>query len=556
MIKIELTMFQNLLFKETKLGLFWSIIILTICVFVVRIINSLNSLEKKIQKLDLKKINQLSFILSFLVWGFTIILLDILGLILGLHSYFTLVILYFIFFLINMVIYKSKLRKKFNLIIEKKSIQIPISPENEKKEITEKILEIHNLKVRFYTEEGIVRAVENINLDINKNEILGLVGETGCGKSVSALSIMKLIKPPGKILNGEIIFEGEDLLKNSEKEMLDVRGNKISMIFQDPLNSLNPIFKIGEQIQEIFLLHQREEMMKLVAEYNDIVKKKSDKELILKKIIKNSKIEVNTTLSNTDSLENSIDTEQIKKLNEDITDLKIKLENVRDHKSIFQIARKRSLKMLQKVRIPDPESIIDRYPFELSGGMRQRVMIAIGLACKPRILIADEPTTALDVSIQAQILHLIKDLQNQYQTSVLIITHDLGVISDICDRVAVMYSGFIVEHGDVFTLFESPKHPYTQALLQSIPRYNKSKKKLETIPGKVPNLIYPPKGCRFHPRCKFAFDPCYSIIPKLNSVQEDYSVACHLIDNSYSHESDKISGFIKNEFKNLEENKS
>jgi len=332
------------------------------------------------------------------------------------------------------------------------------------------ILNVKDLTTYFYTEEGVVRAVEGVSFKIMEGETLGLVGETGCGKSVTALSILRLVRPPGEIKSGEVIFEGEDLHQKSDVEFLKYRGNKIAMIFQDPLNSLNPVYKIGDQISEVYLLHMEDELL---------------------------------------------------------------IEAVKKNTSIYDISRKWSQRMLKDLNIPVPRIIFDRYPHELSGGMRQRVQIAMGLACSPRLLIADEPTTALDVTVQNQILKLMKDLKKKYNTSILFITHDLGIISKMCDRVAVMYSGFIVEYGEIEKLFITPYHPYTRGLIASVPVVGKKRDVLEVIPGLVPNLIYPPSGCRFHPRCQYRFEPCDSEIPMTIEMQPEYFVACHLYDPQY-----------------------
>jgi len=315
----------------------------------------------------------------------------------------------------------------------------------------ETLLEIKNLKVNFYTYKGIVKAVNIDNLRIYKGETLGLVGETGCGKSVTASAILKLIPSPGKIEGGEIIFEGENLIK--KKEMKKVRGKKIAMIFQDPMSSLNPVFTIGEQITRVIRTHTS-------------MKKKE--------------------------------------------------------------AKKKAVQMLKLVELPDPENMLKKYPHELSGGQRQRVMIVMALSCNPSLLIADEPTTALDVTIQAQILKLLNNLKNKIDASILLITHDIGVIAQICDRVAVMYAGNIVEYGSIKEIFKNPKHPYTVGLLETIPN---PKKKVETLPvirGTVPNLINPPLGCRFHPRCKYIKDICKKEKPSLTKVGEEHKVACFL----------------------------
>ncbi|MFX0010918.1 MAG: ABC transporter ATP-binding protein [Candidatus Hermodarchaeota archaeon] len=333
------------------------------------------------------------------------------------------------------------------------------------------VLDVNGLTTYFYTEEGVVRAVEGVTFQIFQGETLGLVGETGCGKSVTALSILQVIRPPGRIEKGAVFFGGENLLEKSDLEMAKYRGKEITMIFQDPLNSINPVFKIGDQIAEVFILHMDNELL-----------------------VESSK---------------------------------------HPGKSIYSIAREWSVDLLRNLNIPFPEVIFDRYPHELSGGMRQRVQIAMALACGPKLLIADEPTTALDVTIQNQILKLMKELKQKFDTSILFITHDLRIISKMCDRVAVMYSGYIVEYGELEQLFTSPYHPYTRGLLGSIPVVGKKRDLLEVIPGMVPNLVYPPSGCRFHPRCKYCFEPCDSIVPESLEVEPNYFVACHLYDPRY-----------------------
>jgi peptide/nickel transport system ATP-binding protein len=289
------------------------------------------------------------------------------------------------------------------------------------------ILEIHGLKTQFFTEAGVVRAVDGIDFTVKRGEVLGLVGESGCGKSVTSLSIMRLVGQPGRIVEGKIFFNDEDLLELSESTMQEIRGNRISMIFQQPQSCLNPVFRVGDQLGEALLIHQ------------DIGK---------------------------------------------------------------DIAQKRAIELLNMVGIPEPESRVNSYPHELSGGMAQRVMIAMALACVPDLLIADEPTTALDVTIQAQILDLMRNLQSQMEMSIILITHDLGVVAEMCDRVNVMYAGRIVEEAEVIDLFQSPKHPYTEALIGSTPVLGEADKELATIPGSVPNLIDLPQGCKFAPRCQ------------------------------------------------------
>lgn len=318
------------------------------------------------------------------------------------------------------------------------------------------LLEVKGLVTSFKTSHGTFRAVDDISFSVESGRTLGLVGESGCGKSVSSLSIMRLIpQPPGTIENGEILFKGQDLLKLSEEKMRAVRGNKIGMIFQEPMTSLNPVFTIGNQIEEAIRLHQK-----------DLNKKQ---------------------------------------------------------------VRQRAVEMLTLVGIPSPQTRIDDYPHQLSGGMRQRVMIAMALSCKPDLLIADEPTTALDVTIQAQILDLIRKLQKELGLAMILITHDLGVVAETCHDVAVMYAGKIVEYATVEEIFNSPKHPYTKGLLNSVPHFEtgQRRKKLETIPGIVPNLAHLPKGCRFQDRCRQVTEVCHSSHPPLTSLSNHHSYACY-----------------------------
>jgi oligopeptide/dipeptide ABC transporter ATP-binding protein len=329
---------------------------------------------------------------------------------------------------------------------------------------TNPLLEIKNLKTYFYTEDGVVKAVDGVDLVVYPGEVLGLVGESGCGKSVSFLSVMRLISQPGKITAGEIIFDGQDLLKLTETEMTHMRGNRISMIFQQPQTALNPVFKVGDQISEVLSIHQ------------------------------------------------DFDRET---------------------------GRTRAVELLAMVGIPEPEKRANAYPHELSGGMAQRVMIAMALACVPELLIADEPTTALDVTIQAQILDLMRDLRNKVGASVVLITHDLGVVAEMAERVAVMYAGRIVEQADVKTLFAEPLHPYTQGLMGSIPILGKIKERLEVIPGSVPNLVDLPPGCRFAPRCKARIDHqlqiCTETEPDLIQASPDHIVRCWLYQDRAGH---------------------
>jgi oligopeptide/dipeptide ABC transporter ATP-binding protein len=319
------------------------------------------------------------------------------------------------------------------------------------------LLEVKHLKTYFYTEDGVVKAVDGVDFTVSPGEVLGLVGESGCGKSVTSLSIMRLIGIPGKVVEGSITFEGRDLLKLSEAEMVDMRGNRISMIFQQPQSSLNPVFKVADQVAEVLQIHQN--------------------------------------MGREASWEKAVD-------------------------------------LLRLVGIPDPEKKAHAFPHEMSGGQAQRVMIAMALALNPQLLIADEPTTALDVTIQAQILDLMRDLRTRMGTAVILITHDLGVISEMADRVAVMYAGRIVEQTNVRSLFDKPLHPYTQGLIASIPVLGKIKDRLDVIPGSVPNLINLPPGCKFAPRCRsrmeYNLSVCTDEEPTLIPVLPKHTVRCWL----------------------------
>lgn len=326
------------------------------------------------------------------------------------------------------------------------------------------LLEVKNLKTYFYTEDGVVHAVDGVDFYVNPGEVLGIVGESGCGKSVTSLSIMRLISAPGKIVEGQILFDDKDLAQATEEEMMQVRGNRVSMIFQQPQSALNPVFKAGDQISEVLNIHQ------------DLGK---------------------------------------------------------------EAGVKRSVELLKLVGIPDPERRADAFPHELSGGMAQRVMIAMALACVPDLLIADEPTTALDVTIQAQILDLMRDMRTQLGSAMILITHDLGVIAEMADRVAVMYAGEIVEQSKVADLFDNGLHPYTKGLIGSIPVLGEIREKLEVIPGSVPNLINPPKGCRFAPRCSARVQHNLSICteehPELIDIDEGHKVRCWLYQDGNNH---------------------
>lgn len=315
----------------------------------------------------------------------------------------------------------------------------------------EPLLSVRGLSTRFDTDEGVVRAVDGISFEIQEGEILGVVGESGCGKSVTSLSVTNLIRSPGYIHDGEVLFDGENLLEKSEEELRRLRGNEISMIFQDPTNALNPVFDVGWQVGEPLRVHQGETM---------------------------------------------------------------------------KVSRARAVELMQRVGIPSAEDRVDSYPHQFSGGMRQRAMIAMALACEPRLLIADEPTTSLDVTIEAQILDLIRELNARHGMAVMLITHDLGIVAEVCDRIAVMYAGRIVEYGDIEAVFTDPRHPYTKGLLSCIPDPRKRVKASTSIEGQVPDLVDLPEGCNFAPRCPFEVETCGSVDPRLREVAPDHYSAC------------------------------
>ena len=324
--------------------------------------------------------------------------------------------------------------------------------------MTEKLLEIDNLKTYFFGDQGVVKAVDGVTITVNKGETVGVVGESGCGKSVTSLSVMKLLKDtPGKIVDGSIKFNGKNLTDISEKEMRKIRGNDIAMIFQEPMTSLNPVYKIGKQLEEAIQLHMKYEKKQ---------------------------------------------------------------------------AQKHAIHMLQLVGIPRAEEIVHEFPHQLSGGMRQRVMIAMAMACKPKLLIADEPTTALDVTIQAQILDLMRGLRDEGDTAIMLITHDLGVVAEMCDRVVVMYAGKVVEETDVYSLFENPQHPYTKGLLGSVLQLGKKVKRLDSIKGNVPTPTAMPKGCKFAPRCPQVMNVCREKEPSLQEVEKQHTCRCFLYEKS------------------------
>jgi peptide/nickel transport system ATP-binding protein len=322
--------------------------------------------------------------------------------------------------------------------------------------MSKNLVEIKNLKTYFYTEDGVVKAVDDVSFNIRQGEIIGVVGESGCGKSVTAMSIMRLIpSPPGKIVEGEILFEDKKILELKDDEMRSIRGNDIAVIFQEPMTSLNPIFTIGYQIEEVIMLHQ-----------------------------KSSKVE----------------------------------------------AKKKAVEMLKLVGVPRADEIVECYPHELSGGMRQRAMIAMAVSCNPKLLIADEPTTALDVTIQAQILDIMKDLKKKLNTSIMLITHDLGVIAEMAEYVVVMYAGKVIEEAPVIEIFKNPMHPYTEGLMKSKPSLDKDVDRLYSIPGQVPNPINMPEECYFCARCPKAMDICRKQQPTIKEIKPGHKVACFLYE--------------------------
>jgi oligopeptide/dipeptide ABC transporter ATP-binding protein len=313
------------------------------------------------------------------------------------------------------------------------------------------LLSVRDLRTHFDTEEGLIRADDGVSFDIEEGEILGLVGESGCGKSVTSLSIMRLLEDPGYVAGGQVLFEGRDLTETSREGMRQIRGNGMSMIFQEPKTALNPVFDVGWQVGEPLRIHR---------------------------------------------------------------------EMSRD------AARTEAIELMRRVGIPSPEDRVDDYPHQFSGGMRQRAMIAMALACEPDLLVADEPTTALDVTIQAQILDLIRELNEQLGMSVLLITHNLGVVAETCDRVAVMYAGRIVEYGTVEEIFNDPRHPYTKGLINAVPDPTRDEQELEPVDGTVPNLADTPEGCNFAPRCPYATEQCETEDPRLREVDTDHYSAC------------------------------
>jgi peptide/nickel transport system ATP-binding protein len=475
------------------------------------------------------------------------------------------------------------------------------------------LLQVRNLTVRFYTYDGVLKALDGIDFDIGEREIVGLVGETGCGKSVTAKAILRLIPdPPGRITHGTVLFDGINLLDSIEDEarikvnkkgrarirrnrriaerveavMRIVRGNDISMIFQEPTAALNPVVTVGEQVAESFLTHQVADMVTAIEargglkplerRFHDLLRRREARAAEIRETfgrisVRNEQVKAAEALGDAataEALRREVDADDraIRRLtgvyrprlqapvvagalalggrltygvykSAVSLDTRIALYRRIPHIGprwlmgpVLEEAKRRVVEMLKNVNIPDPESKAESYPFELSGGMQQRVMIAMALACRPRLLLADEPTTALDVTIQAQVLSLIRGLRDQFGSSVILITHDLGVVAETCERVGVMYAGVMAEMGAASDIFNRPRHPYTVGLMRSIPETFARTGKLSIIPGSVPSLLTPPEGCRFHPRCPFAAPVCSAEVPKLAPLGPGHTVACHLYD--------------------------
>jgi peptide/nickel transport system ATP-binding protein len=374
-----------------------------------------------------------------------------------------------------------------------------------------KLLETIDLVTNFYTYEGVVKALNKVSLVVDHGSTFGLVGESGCGKSVTVRSIMRIIQEPGRIEGGKVVVyldekdrqNGIDLLQQSETYMENLRGDRISMIFQEPNAALNPTMSIGQQVCESFLFHQKKDMS----------------------------AEIHSTLASSSNLAARLLQPLYRIAAENPADLRLWLLDKLPLLKLWQRllkkeARRRSIAIIDKLGIPNAEQVVKQYPHNLSGGMKQRIVIAIALACNPVLLIADEATSNLDVTIQAQILDLLRRLKKEVISSILLITHDLGVVAETCDRVGVMYAGNLCEVADVEELFLSPMHPYTRALLEAVPGFSQEAE-LESIEGNVPNLVTPPSGCRFHPRCPHAMDICRKVFPEMKELKERHLVACH-----------------------------
>jgi peptide/nickel transport system ATP-binding protein len=378
--------------------------------------------------------------------------------------------------------------------------------------------------LRFYTYEGVVEALDEVNLYVREGETLGIVGETGCGKSVTGLSELVLIPPPGRIEGGKVLVRKDEqwvnLLRQRDAYLRRVRGSDISMIFQDPKSALNPVYTVRQQISEAIVHHRTEELCKKLLE---------DSEKAVE-ALKQGNLKDREKAKLRKSVLTKFEKRMLEMMIEDPSGLTVRIAsrvpflNRFRHKFNKRVIEE-VVRMLGDMRIPDPERVADMYPHELSGGMAQRVVIAMGLSCNPKLLIADEPTTNLDVTVQLQILTLLRELKKQYGTTIQYITHDMGVVAEMCDRVAVMYAGNVVELSDVMEVFKNPLHPYTKALLECIPRPGAEFKSIE---GFVPSLISPPTGCRFNDRCPFAMEKCVREKPKFVAAKEGHQVLCHL----------------------------
>ncbi len=375
----------------------------------------------------------------------------------------------------------------------------------------ELVLNVKELYLNFYTYEGVVKALDGVNMFLRRGDTMGVVGETGCGKSVTAKSILRLVEAPGKIESGEILLYDKDketdeiheidIAKLRPEEMLEIRGNKISIVFQDPATYPNPVFRVGDQIAEVIELHQDLSL--------DVLN------------MKIAKLEL--------MLSENLASENRAEIEEKINYYRQQLDDppTPDKKSKREAAKLKAIEMLKMVRMPAPEQVVNQYPHELSGGMRQRALIAGSLACNPSILICDEATTALDVTVQAQVLMLLNQLKKEIGSSIIVITHDMGVVAETCNWVNVMYAGTTVESCATLELFEKPIHPYTAGLLSAVPKLHEAKDRLPQIRGTVPNLITPPSGCRFHPRCDYAIKICKEKKPLLEELKPGHWVACH-----------------------------
>lgn len=381
-----------------------------------------------------------------------------------------------------------------------------------------KLLETEDLVTNFYTYEGVVKALNKVSLVVDHGSTFGLVGESGCGKSVTVRSIMRIVQEPGRIESGKVIVyldeanrkNGIDLLKQSEAYMQSLRGDRISMIFQEPNSALNPTMSIGDQVGESYLFHQRKEMSTRI-----LAGLEASETISINPLAKLVQVVYRIASENPGDIR--------LRILDKIPLLKLWQRRLKKE------AGRRSVEIIDKLGIPNPTQVVNQYPHNLSGGMKQRIVIAIALACNPVLLIADEATSNLDVTIQAQILELLNRLKEQAISSILLITHDLGVVAETCDRVGVMYAGNLCEVADVEDLFETPRHPYTRALLDAVPKFE-MKAEMHSIEGNVPNLVTPPPGCRFHPRCPHAMDVCRREFPEMKEVKRDHLVACYWVN--------------------------